>query len=87
MPPSGFYYSSDLEALEQAGAELLPFSPLCDRAVPAADGLFLGGGFPETHLETLADNPAMAASIRAFVESDHPVYAECGGVDVTSAGN
>ncbi len=76
----GFYYSSDLEALEQAGAELLPFSPLCDRAVPAADGLFLGGGFPETHLETLADNPAMAASIRAFVESDHPVYAECGGL-------
>lgn len=76
----GFYYSSDLEALAQAGAELIPFSPLHDQVVPPADGMFIGGGFPETHLETLAANRPMAESIRAFVENDRPVYAECGGL-------
>ncbi len=76
----GFYYASDLEALTRAGAELLPFSPLHDAALPEADGLFIGGGFPETHVEALARNTAMAAAIRAFVERGGPVYAECGGL-------
>ncbi|RMG36388.1 MAG: cobyrinate a,c-diamide synthase [Gammaproteobacteria bacterium] len=76
----GFYYTSDLEAFERAGAELVPFSPLQDTELPEADGLLLGGGFPETHLETLAANRAMAAAIRRFVEGGGPAYAECGGL-------
>ncbi len=76
----GFYYSSDLEALERAGAVLLPFSPLEDGQMPSADGLFLGGGFPETHMDTLAANASMGESIRRFVLNDGPVYAECGGL-------
>lgn len=76
----GFYYSSDLEAMERAGAEIVPFSPLHDSEVPVADGLFLGGGFPETHLARLAANEAMGASIRQFIEDDGPTYAECGGL-------
>jgi len=76
----GFYYSSDLEALENAGAVLVPFSPLADDQMPPADGLFLGGGFPETHMDALAGNTRMGESIRRFILNDGPVYAECGGL-------
>jgi cobyrinic acid a,c-diamide synthase len=76
----GFYYAGDLEALRAAGAELVPFSPLRDQRLPACDGLFLGGGFPETHMDQLEANAAMRRSVAAFVEADRPVYAECGGL-------
>ncbi len=76
----GFYYSSDLEAMHEAGAVLVPFSPLTDAELPPCDGVFLGGGFPETHVEALAGNRSMLDSVRGFIESDGPVYAECGGL-------
>ena len=76
----GFYYADDLAALERAGAELIPFSPLRDEHLPAADGLLIGGGFPETHLERLAANRALASEIAAFIEAGGPAYAECGGL-------
>jgi cobyrinic acid a,c-diamide synthase len=76
----GFYYAGDLEALGAAGAELVPFSPLRDRELPVCDGLFLGGGFPETHMADLEQNSAMRRAVAAFIEGDGPVYAECGGL-------
>lgn len=76
----GFYYPDDLEVLQRAGARLLFFSPLQDETIPSADGLFIGGGFPETHMEILAANRPMLESIRDFIERDGPVYAECGGL-------
>ena len=76
----GFYYAGDLEALRAAGAELVAFSPLRDQRLPACDGLFLGGGFPETHMDQLESNAAMRRAVAAFIEADRPVYAECGGL-------
>jgi cobyrinic acid a,c-diamide synthase len=76
----GFYYPDDLEALQAAGARLVPFSPLVDPALPACDGLFLGGGFPETQMQALAANSAMRQSVRAAIEQGLPTYAECGGL-------
>jgi cobyrinic acid a,c-diamide synthase len=76
----GFYYAGDLEALRAAGAELMPFSPLKDRDLPACDGLFLGGGFPETHMVALEENRAMRDAVSGFVARGGPVYAECGGL-------
>jgi cobyrinic acid a,c-diamide synthase len=76
----GFYYAGDLEALERAGATLLPFSPLRDRDLPPCDGLFLGGGFPETHMQQLEDNAAMRAAVAGFIDRGGPAYAECGGL-------
>jgi cobyrinic acid a,c-diamide synthase len=76
----GFYYADDLESLRNAGAELIPFSPLADGALPPCDGLFLGGGFPETHMEGLERNAAMRAAVADFIARDGPVYAECGGL-------
>jgi cobyrinic acid a,c-diamide synthase len=76
----GFYYTGDLEALREAGVDLVAFSPLHDRSLPPCDGLFLGGGFPETHMEALESNSDMRADVARFVANDNPVYAECGGL-------
>ena len=75
-----FLYAETLEALEQAGAKLLFFSPLRDRALPAeACGLYLPGGYPELYAEKLSANREMLASVRAAVNSKLPTVAECGG--------
>lgn len=76
----GFYYPDDLQALKQAGAEIVTFDTLQDEQLPPVDGLFIGGGFPEIFMEDLAANISMRTSIRAAIEADLPVYAECGGL-------
>jgi cobyrinic acid a,c-diamide synthase len=76
----GFYYADDLEAFSRAGARLVFFSPLVDARVPTADGLFIGGGFPETHMQALASNHSMLQSVRDFIDGSGPAYAECGGL-------
>ncbi|MDH3615863.1 MAG: hydrogenobyrinic acid a,c-diamide synthase (glutamine-hydrolyzing) [Gammaproteobacteria bacterium] len=76
----GFYYPDDLEALEDAGAKLLFFDALSDSELPAADGLFIGGGFPEMCLPALAANKSLRADIRQKLAAGMPAYAECGGL-------
>ena len=76
----GFYYPDDLEALERAGAELVFFDTMADRRLPDADGLLIGGGFPETQLGPLADNAELRAEIKFRIEAGMPAYAECGGL-------
>ena len=76
----GFYYPGDLEALGAAGADLVPFDCLHDQRLPAVDGLFIGGGFPETHMEQLEANAALRGQIRAAIQGGLPTYAECGGL-------
>ena len=58
-----FYYEDNLEMLQECGAELVFFSPVHDRTLPAADGLLLGGGYPELHAQALAQNEEMKAQI------------------------
>ena len=76
----GFYYAADLEAFRRQGVELVPFSPIHDQTLPELDGLLIGGGFPETHMEQLEQNSAMRTQIREAIESGIPAYAECGGL-------
>ncbi len=76
----GFYYPDDLEALENAGAQLVPFDTLVDTHLPDVDGLFIGGGFPETQMRTLEANSGMRRSIRTALAAGMPAYAECGGL-------
>ena len=75
-----FYYPGDLEALEAAGARLVPFDTLRDPAPPAADGIFIGGGFPERAMHALEANASMRTALRDRVAGGTPVYAECGGL-------
>jgi len=76
----GFYYPDDLEALEAAGAKLVFFNALKDDKMPHADGLFIGGGFPETHMEELSQNNVLRADLKSLIQAGLPTYAECGGL-------
>lgn len=75
-----FYYPENLDALRLAGAELVPFSPISDDRLPDVDALYIGGGFPEVHMEALEANRDMRGAIKLAAEDGMPVYAECGGL-------
>lgn len=75
-----FYYVDSLEALEAAGAELIYFSPLRDTELPACEGLYLGGGYPELFAGELEANSSMRRSVAAAIGEGLPTYAECGGL-------
>lgn len=76
-----FYYPENLESLESAGEDIVPFSPLVDRSLPEGTKvLYLGGGYPELHAAQLAGNQPMLESIRRFHREGGTIYAECGGL-------
>jgi len=76
-----FYYEDNLDLLRAQGAEIIPFSPMVDEALPPdLDGLYFGGGYPELYARELSENILMLDQIRAFVRSGGHVYAECGGL-------
>jgi cobyrinic acid a,c-diamide synthase len=75
-----FYYPENLRLLREAGAALVPFSPLSDRSLPKdVKGLILGGGYPELHCAALSENLALISAIKDFALSGGSIYAECGG--------
>ena len=76
----GFYYPDDLTSLENNGAELVTINSLTDNALPDIDGLFIGGGFPESHLQQLNANKSLRNAIKKAIENGLPTYAECGGL-------
>ena len=76
-----FYYEDSLDLLVDAGAELLPFSPLADQALPhGTQGVYLGGGFPELFAAELAANASMRAAMQTAAHTGLPMYGECGGL-------
>ena len=76
----GFYYADDIDALERAGVELVPFDTLRDAHLPAVDGLLIGGGFPELFARELEANAGLRGEILAAINNGMPAYAECGGL-------
>jgi len=74
-----FYYPENLEALANEGAELLFINSFKDR-LPKADGLYIGGGFPEFFLRELEGNRGLRGDIAEAVQRGLPVYAECAGL-------
>lgn len=74
-----FYYSDNLELLRKLGAEIEFFSPIYDKTVPDADGMIIGGGYPELYAEKLSENTSMLNDIKTKIENGMPCLAECGG--------
>ncbi len=75
-----FYYHENLEALERCGASLMRISLVEGRGLPEIDGLYLGGGFPETLAQELSENREMREQIKGLSRKGLPIYAECGGL-------
>jgi cobyrinic acid a,c-diamide synthase len=81
-----FYYEDNLDLLKDAGAEIIKFSPLYDQAIPEADAIYIGGGYPELYAKELSKNTSMLQSINDWADSGKPMYAECGGLMYLSRG-
>lgn len=75
-----FLYPANLDTLRALGAELRFFSPLADPGLPQADALYLPGGYPELHLDTLAANTGLREALHAHHRAGKPIVAECGGL-------
>jgi cobyrinic acid a,c-diamide synthase len=75
-----FYYPENIDVLSDGGAEVVFISPLKDRELPELDALYIGGGFPETHAEQLAENISFNRQLKAMADDGFPIYAECGGL-------
>jgi cobyrinic acid a,c-diamide synthase len=82
-----FYYPENLELLQEAGAAIEFFSPvLGEFPSAAADGIYLGGGYPELHGPALASNAGLWRALQNLRARDAPIYAECGGFMVLTQG-
>jgi len=75
-----FYYPENLEALVRCGAELVEINALTAPELPVLDGLYIGGGFPETSARALSANESFRGSLKRGAEAGLPIYAECGGL-------
>ncbi len=75
-----FYYQDNLDLFEQAGIDLVFFSPLHDALLPEnIDGIYIGGGYPELYAQQLSGNEEMRRRIKDWVDCGGPLYCECGG--------
>jgi cobyrinic acid a,c-diamide synthase len=74
-----FYYPENLEQLERMGAVMVEVDAISSPELPQLDALYIGGGFPETQAQGLADNRNFRKGLKEEIEKGLPVYAECGG--------
>ena len=74
-----FYAEENFRLFQKLGWELIFFSPMRDRDLPAAEALYLGGGYPEVFARELSANKGMRSQIHKAAQEGLPIYAECGG--------
>ncbi len=74
-----FYYPENLDFLKSMGADLIRIDAINNDYIPDVDAIYIGGGFPETQAQFLANNDKIKGDLRNKIEQGLPVYAECGG--------
>lgn len=80
-PAFSFTYPDNLEALQAAGAELVPFDPCRAPCLPSGVvGLVAGGGFPEVFAPELSANTTLLTDVRERIADGLVTWAECGGL-------
>ena len=83
----GFCYDALMEDWRNAGATVVPFSPLADEAPDAeADAVYLPGGYPELHAGRIAGAQRFLAGLRAAAGHGAVLFGECGGYMVLGRG-
>ncbi|XP_024539832.1 uncharacterized protein LOC9659294 isoform X2 [Selaginella moellendorffii] len=80
------YYQENLSLLQDAGAEIVFFSPLKDSLPTRLDAIIFGGGYLEHHLEKLSLNKKLLYAVRAFADAGGIIYGEAGGAMYLSQG-
>jgi cobyrinic acid a,c-diamide synthase len=76
----GFAYPALLASWRRQGAEIGFFSPLAGEPPdPAANAVYLPGGYPQLASGQLANAEAFLAGLRQAAAAGKPVYGECGG--------
>lgn len=75
-----FLYPANLDLLRDAGASIAFFSPLAGDPLPTCDAVWLPGGYPELHIDTLAARDDLRRELHAHVDAGRPLLAECGGL-------
>ena len=74
-----FVYPHLIRGWRDAGAEIVPFSPLANQPPPGdCDACWLPGGYPELHAGALAAAERFRDGLAAFA-AGKPVHGECGG--------
>ena len=73
-----FYYHDSFDTLRNSGAEVIFFSPMCD-SLPDADGIYLGGGYPELYSRELEASKTRF-QIKKAADDGMPIYGECGAL-------
>jgi cobyrinic acid a,c-diamide synthase len=73
-----FEYPSTRQRLRER-AEVVTFSPVAGDDLPACDGVYLPGGYPELHADALAESSALDTLADRAVDG-LPVLGECGGL-------
>ncbi len=75
-----FAYEATLAGWRGQGAVMSFFSPLADEAPdPAADAVYLPGGYPELHTGKLAGAAQFLDGLRLAATAGKTIYGECGG--------
>ncbi|MFO1159249.1 MAG: cobyrinate a,c-diamide synthase [Reyranellaceae bacterium] len=86
-PAFSFLYPHLVARWREAGAEILPFSPLADQAPdPRVDIVWLPGGYPELHAGALAAASRFHEGLRALAARGVAIHGECGGYMVLGQG-
>ncbi|WP_432830283.1 cobyrinate a,c-diamide synthase [Dactylosporangium sp. CA-092794] len=76
-----FAYPETAELLTAAGAEVVPFDPLRDEALPTGvDGLVIGAALPESYAEELTFNGRLRSAVAAHAAAGKPIAAEGTGL-------